>query len=338
MVTIKDVAREAGVSVTTASRGLNNHSDVAETTRVRVHAAASTLGYHPNAAARSLQNRRANAVGLAIPLTIHRAQDPFWFDFIGGMASACADRGIDLMISGVDGRHGPESFQRLLRGNRVDGMLICDIRQEDPRIAALQRQHVPFVAFGRTTGPHNYAYIDVDGEAGVIEAMDHLIQLGHRRTAYLGIDAGFGFAHYRAEGYRKALVHAGIAHDRRMVHEGLDERTVGPVLDALLRSPRRPTAILAAADVLAVATLKMAKDRGFSIPRDLSVIAFDDSPIVRHAEPAITAISQPNRRLGEEGAILLMDRVNDPGSPLVQRLVTPKFVKRNSTAPPVSPG
>ncbi len=334
MVTIKDVAREAGVSVTTASRGLNNHDDVAEATRNRVRDAASALGYHPNTAARSLQNRRANAIGLAIPLTLHRAQDPFWFSFIGGMASACAGRGMDLLVSEVQGRDDGEAFHRLLRGQRIDGILICDIRCNDERIAVLQHHHFPFVAFGRTTGPHNYAYIDVDGEAGVVEAVEHLIELGHRSIAFLGIDPTFGFAHYRVTGYRKALERAGIMEDRCLIHEGLDEHTVVPVLHALLNSRQRPTAVLAAADVLALATLKTARDHGLAIPRDLSVVAFDDSPIVHHADPALTAISQPNRRLGEEGAILLMDQVDHPDGPLVQRLITPTVIRRLSTAAP----
>lgn len=334
MVTIKDVARKAGVSITTASRGLNNHDDVAEATRTRVRDAASALGYHPNAAARSLQNRRAHAIGLAIPLTLHRAQDPFWFSFIGGMASTCAERGMDLMVSGVTGQDDGKAFQRLLRGGRVDGILICDIRRKDHRIALLQQHRFPFVAFGRTIGPHDYAYIDVDGEAGVVEAMEYLIQLGHRSIAFLGTDPDFGFAHYRLAGYRKALSHAGIADDHQMVYEGLDERTVVPVLQALLGHAHPPTAILAAADVLALAALKTARERGISIPRDLSLIAFDDSPIVRHAEPALTAIRQPNRRLGEEGAALLMDQVANPGGPLIQRLVTPRVIRRASTAAP----
>ena len=103
MATIKDIAREVGLSVTTVSRALNGHDDVAEDTKVRVRDVARALDYHPNAVARSLQNSRANAVGLVIPSTLHRTYDSFWLEFIGGMATVCARHGLDLSLSGAGG-------------------------------------------------------------------------------------------------------------------------------------------------------------------------------------------------------------------------------------------
>src|SRR5579872_6335115 len=127
MATIRDVARVAGVSITTASRALNNYDDVAETTRGRVLEAARELDYHPNVAAQSLQNSRANAIGLIIPLGLHRAHDPFWFDFIGGMATSCAEHEVDLLVSAAaNGSTDGDHFRRLVRGKRVDGVLLCD--------------------------------------------------------------------------------------------------------------------------------------------------------------------------------------------------------------------
>src|SRR5947209_12483460 len=140
MVTIKDVAREAQVSVTTVSRALNNRLDVAEATRARIVAVAEALNYHPNVVAQSLQNNRANALGLLIPLALHRAQDPFWFDFIGGMASVTAQHGLDLLVSAADtAGKADRSFHRVLHGRRVDGLLICDVRKDDHRIGILRK-------------------------------------------------------------------------------------------------------------------------------------------------------------------------------------------------------
>lgn len=335
MVTIKDVAREAQVSVTTVSRALNNHLDVAEGTRDRIVAVAEALNYHPNVVAQSLQNSRANALGLLIPLSLHRAQDPFWFDFIGGMVSVCAQHGLDLLVSAADAAgKADRSFHRVLHGRRIDGLLICDIRKDDHRINILRKHNLPFVAFGRTVGDHDYAYIDVDGEAGVLQAMEHLLSLGHTRIAFFGVAPDFGFSYFRLAGYRKALARAGISYDPQFVLENLTEANAGNALRVLLSLPQRPTAVFVAADFLALTVLKTLRDLGCSVPGDLSISVFDDSTLVRHAEPPLTAVNQPNRRLGEEAAELLLARVANPGGPLLQRLIVPTLVPRGSTGEP----
>ncbi len=335
MATIKDVARHVGLSVTTVSRALNNYDDVAETTRERVRAVARTLDYHPNAVARSLQGSQTDTVGLVIPLALHRSYDAFWLEFIGGMVGACAPRGVDVLVSAAN-PHGDlgDGFERLVRGGRVDGLLVCDIRRADPRIAYLRGQNIPFVAFGRTLEEQDYPFIDVDGTAGVAAAVEHLIALGHRRIAYLGLDADFGFSPARFAGYRAALTRAGMDDDETLVCHGLTEETAARALVPLLARPDRPSAIFAGADFLALATLRAARAAGLDVPGDLSVAVFDDNPLVRHAEPSLTAVSQPNHHLGEEAAVLLLDRVADPARPPAQRLITPTLIVRRSTAFP----
>lgn len=335
MVTMKDVAGEVGLSVTTVSRALNNHDDVAERTRERIQAIAHRLDYHPDAMARSLQNRRSNAIGLVIPPFLHRAYDAFWLEFIGGTAASCGHSGADLLVSAVDSveqmNHG---FKRLVRGRRVDGLLLCDTRRNDPRIRYLQNHQLPFVSFGRTTGQQDYPYIDVDGAAGVMQAMEQLISLGHRRIAYMGVDPDFSFSHFRLSGYREALARAGIPCDPDLVHEGLSEVAATVVTAKLLDLRDRPTAVFTSADFLALAVLRTARFAGLAVPRDLSVAVFDDNLLVQHADPPLTAVNQPNRRLGEEAASLLLARIANPSFPLVQRLVVPSVIPRLSTAPP----
>jgi DNA-binding LacI/PurR family transcriptional regulator len=335
MVTIKDIAREVGLSVTTVSRALSDHDDVAEHTKARIREVADRLDYHPNAVARSLQNRRSNAIGLVIPPIFHRAYDAFWLEFIGGMATVCAQRGVDLLLSAIDApRELDLSLQRLVRSRRIDGVLICDVRRTDPRIAYLQKHDLPFVAFGRTIGEKNYSFIDVDGAAGVLQAISHVQTLGHRRIAFLDVDTSFSFAYFRLEGYREALARADVPFDPELVHEGLTEHSAVLAARRLFAMRNRPTAIFAAADYLALAVLKTAREAGLEIPRDLSLAVFDDNLVVQQADPPLTAIGQPNRRLGEEAADLLLARIARPDQPLAQRLVVPALTIRHSTAPP----
>jgi DNA-binding LacI/PurR family transcriptional regulator len=335
MVTMKDIAREVGLSVTTVSRALNNHDDVSLDTRKLVHEVARRLDYHPNAVARSLQNNRADTIGLLIPPILHRAYDAFWLDFIGGAASSCARFGSDLLLSAVSTSEGANhDFKRLARGRRIDGLLLCDIQQVDSRIEYLRQHHLPFVAFGRTMGPQDYSFIDVDGAAGVRQAVEHLVQLGHRRIAYLGVSPNFSFSSFRLRGYRDALARAGIGYDERLVHEGLTGPMATVVMSQLLAVSDRPTAVFASADFLALATVKTARSLALDVPDDLSVVVFDDGALVEQADPPLTAVNQPNRRLGEEAAELLLQRIEHKGAPLVQRLVVPSLTHRLSTAPP----
>ncbi len=149
-VTIKDVARQAGLSVTTVSRALNNYDDVAETTRVRVREVAAALDYHPSAFARNLQGSVANAIGLGIPNVLHRSYDMPWLEFIGGIGATCVEREVDLLVSTADVHDvDGQGFQRLVYERRVDGLIVCDIRRDDARIPYLHDRHLPFVAFGR---------------------------------------------------------------------------------------------------------------------------------------------------------------------------------------------
>ncbi len=331
--TARDIARHVGLSVTTVSRALNDHSDVAPATKAKIRAVANQLNYHPNAAARTLKINRANALGLDIPLGLHRSYDTIWLEFIGGMAASCARHGVDLLLSATDDtERTPASFERLVRGRRVDGVVVCDIRSDDSRVNWLLESDIPFVAFGRTVGQDDYCYVDVDGAAGAQEAVQYLIRLGHTRIAYLGLDATFGFSHFRRAGYHEAL-HSIRAHDPELEFEGLTEETAPAVARSVLSCPNRPTAVLASADFLALAVIRAAREAGLSVPTDLSVIVFDDNPSVQREDPPLTAVSQPNRRLGEEAGELLLDRLNRPEQGPGHRLIAPSLIIRSSTGP-----
>jgi LacI family transcriptional regulator len=332
--TVRDIAKQVGLSVTTVSRALNDHSDVAPATKARIRAVADRLNYHPNAAARTLKMDRANALGLVVPLGLHRSYDPFWLEFIGGMAATCARHGVDLLLSATDGMENARtSFLRLVQGRRVDGLVVCDIRTEDSRVAWLQELEIPFVAFGRTVGEARYWYVDVDGAAGALGAMLYLIHLGHRRIAYLGLDPTFGFSHFRLAGYREALQRSAIPYDADLISEGLTEETAQRAVEAMLGLSNPPTALLASSDFVALAALRAARHAGLSVPRDLSVIAFDDNLAVQRVDPPLTAVGQPNRRLGEEAGELLLDQLRQPERGPFHRLIDPSLIIRSSTGP-----
>jgi LacI family transcriptional regulator len=249
MTTIKNVAQRTGVSVTTVSRALNDYDDVAEDTRSRIKRTAELLDYHPNKVARSLQGSCTNVVALVVPFLLHRPYDAFWLEFLGGMAVRCADEGCDVLLSVSEAHDAPNpAFERLVRGHGVDGLILCDLRRNDARIGYMARHKLPFVAFGRTCGEQNYPFIDVDGDAGAYQAVQHLIGLGHRRIGYLGVDPSFSFSHFRLQGYCRALEQSECPRDPLLVREALSEENAEHAARAMLTLPGRPTAVFAAAD------------------------------------------------------------------------------------------
>ncbi|HVA88329.1 MAG TPA: LacI family DNA-binding transcriptional regulator [Chloroflexota bacterium] len=334
MASLKDVARAAGLSVTTASRALNNHGDVASSTRALVAQVALDLGYHPNHAARSLQGTFTDTIGLVIPRLVHRYVDSFWLEFIGGASAACADAGFDLLLSSGDNLSAEHAhYQRLIRTRRVDGVILCDIRVRDPRVTFLRSHAAPFVTFGRALGDNGYSWVDVDGAAGLRLAVQHLLALGHRRMAFLGTARDYSFSHFRFEGYQDSLLAAGIPYDNHLVVQDL---AVGADLDAplgrMLGLASPPTAIIACADFLAASALTTLRRLGRSVPEDLSLVAFDDTLVTQHAEPPLTTLRQDNHAIGSAVASLLIRQLRDPDRAPEHTLLQPQLVSRRSSS------
>jgi DNA-binding LacI/PurR family transcriptional regulator len=334
MTSLKDVARVANLSVTTASRALNNHGDVAPSTRALVAQVASDLGYHPNHAARSLQGTRAHAIGLVIPLLVHRYVDSFWQEFIAGVTTVCGDAGLDLVLCTGKDLHAEQAhYQRLVRSRRVDGVILCDLRVRDPRITFLRQGPAPFVALGRTLGPDDFSWVDVDGAAGVRKAVAHLLDLGHRRIGYLGTQRAFSFSHFRHEGYMDALLGASIPYDEQLVYQDLDVRSdLEAPIRSLLALPDPPTALIACADFLATNALRALRTQDLRVPDDLSLIAFDDTLVTQHAEPPLTTLRQDNQAIGTAVAGLLIRQLREPDRPPEHTLLQPSLVIRGSSS------
>ena len=334
MATIKDVARAADLSVTTVSRALNDHLDVAEATRAHVRGVAERLGYHPNHTARSLQGTRTDTIGLVIPQLMHRYVDSFWLEFIGGVTSVCSRAHLDLLISmGSSPAAEFEHYQRLVRSKRVDGVIVSDVRTDDRRIRFLRQCGAAFVAFGRTLDVDDYSWVDVDGAAGLHLALDHLLALGHRRIAFLGTDSAFTFSHFRLLGYRQALAGAGLPIDERLVFQNLDlQSDFEAVIDRALGVEAPVTAIVAGADFLASGVLRSLRRRGIRVPEDISLLAFDDTLVTEHADPPLCCLRQDNRAIGEHVAQLLCARLRGEDNGAHHALIQPDLVLRRSTA------
>ncbi len=334
-VTLKDLAEETGYSITTVSRALAGYSDVSPHTRQVILDAARRLGYQPNLLARQLQSRRTDTLGLVLPSYGPSFADAFFCEFLAGVGSAANHLSYDLLLSTEVAE--PEEltvYKRMVGGGRVDGMIVIRTWRHDPRILYLHEAGLPFVAFGRSETDFPFSYVDVDGELGLRLLSQHFIDRGHRRIGYVSAADHFMFARHRLAGYRQALAANGLPFDPQLVVTG--DMTQQSGLEGgrqLLQQEPRPTAILAANDLMALGVMMAVRQRGLRVGLDVAVGGYDDTPLARHADPPLTSVHQPIFAIGQQICQLLIEQIRSAQFTPVQHLLEPTLIVRESSGP-----
>jgi DNA-binding LacI/PurR family transcriptional regulator len=335
--TIVDVARRAGVSKGAVSFALNDRPGLAPQTRDRILAAARDLEWQPSTRARALSRSRAFAVGLVMRRSPELlGVDPWFPQFLAGVESVLAERGsaLVLQVVGDDDAAEAASYRRLATQGRVDGVFLNDMLVDDHRFAQLAGLGLPAVAVGRPVGPCPFPMVTVDDRQGVAATVEHLLVLGHRRIGFVGGVEGFVHSRSRRTAWRQALEAAGVAPGPELAAD-----FTGPggaaATRRLLDLADRPTAIVYASDVMAIAGMGVAIESGLAVPGDLSVVGFDDVPLAAHVVPPLTTVRHDAVAWGRTSAeVLLAVSEGRPASDVELPPATPVF--RASTAPPPS--
>ncbi|MBK9125761.1 MAG: LacI family DNA-binding transcriptional regulator [Chloroflexi bacterium] len=334
--TLKEIARATGYSITTVSRALGGFDDVSDRTRQVILEEAERQGYEPNLAARALQTRRTQTVGLITPLDGPRFPNPFFTEFVAGVGHTVGMAHFDLLLS-TNVSNGSElnAYRRLIGGRRVDGMIVLRTKVDDERIHFLSRSNIPFVVFGRTENVDEYVFIDVDGEAGQAALTRHFIGLGHRRIAYLAPPSELMFAHYRRRGYERAMQDAGLTIDQALVVETeLTERAGSQAAKRLLDLADPPTAIMTGNDQVAFAVMGAVQERGLLVGQDIAVGGFDDVSSAEHIHPGLTTVHQPIFDIAQRCATILLQLIAGVAIASRATLIEPELVIRASSGPP----
>jgi LacI family transcriptional regulator len=330
-VTLNDVALLAGVDRSVVSRVVNDDPrlNVRPETRKRVRETIEKLGYRPNAAARSLRTARAYMFGLLIP----DFANPVYAEIIKGAEQAAGTLGYGLMTASSAGvRLGLAHYLDLLGQGRVDGLLFAG-EESGHELAQLRTSQVPWVLVNRTlAGSHRYVILD--DERGSELAVEHLVELGHRRIAHLAGPAGADTGRRRLDGYLAAMHAADLPVGPHSVEHADYTPAGGAVaLDRLLTGPTPPTAVFVANVASAVGALHAVHARGLSVPADLSVVAIHDIPLASHLVPALTTVRMPLEELGRRALQLLAQ--HGPDDSITEVVTEPvELVVRGSTAPP----
>ena len=332
-VTRDDVAREAGVSPATVSYVINNGPrPVATETRQRVEAAIDRLGYHPNAVARSLRLQRTSILGLILPDT----QNPYFAEVIRGVEKVTFEKGYSLMLCHSD--YDPKRevhYTNVLQTERTAGVLWFPATSDPQPAYMLKEYGIPFVLLDRIVGDPSYPAVITNNFRGGYLAVQHLIQLGHRRIGCIARPIDLYHSQERVRGYQAALSDHGIPIDESYIVRGGFHLADGhAAASQLFDLDPPPTAIFAYNDFMAIGALRAAPDHHLSIPDDISIVGFDDIPQSSYTYPALTTIRQPKFDMGQHGAELLLsiitagDLPSHAGQPLEVELI-----RRESTAP-----
>lgn len=333
--TLKALAAELGLSITTVSRALGGYSDVAEATRLRVVAAAEAADYVPNIAGKMLVSGRSGFVGFLLPLRDSQIFDPFLGEYIIGLSAGLAERGRDLFMTTVSSTQTELSvLQHIVESGRADAMVLTRIAEEDERVNYLLQRGFPFVAHGRTLNHSGYSWIDSNGQQAFSDLFNWLYDLGHRRIGLLSITEAMTFRRYREEGLFTAIQKKGDSEVTLTTQHvpRFDTETWGAAIDSMLCGADRPTAIIALTDELALSVLEHAAALGVDVPGSLTVTGFDNIPSAQFSIPALTTFDQSIRTTAQQMAGLLLDTLDSPQG-VQQQLVSPILIKRESHGP-----
>lgn len=342
-ITIRELAKRSGVSVGTVSRALNGYADVNPETRERIMELARTLDYTPSASARSLVTQRSHLIGVFLETGEGHPdlQHPFFHEVLVGLKRTLGAHGFDLLLFASErpgnGYGGDHTYLKRAQHHNVDGVVLMGMDPEDAEIRRMVRSGLPAIGVDVELDGPRAGYVISDNAAGVGAAMRHLHDLGHRRIATITglVETRPGAERLRA--YRDALKQLGIGYRDEYVAYGDFYVDSGEAATArLLALDEPPTAIVAASDLMVLGGLRAAARAGVEVPRQLSLVGYDDIQLAGHVHPPLTTVRQDKAGLGAAAGEALIAAIERGEAPAPVTSLPTTLVVRGTTAPPAS--
>jgi len=301
--TIKDVAKEAGVSIATVSRIVNDiPGQYNEKTKKRVVQTIEKLNYQPNAIARSLRNRKTRTIGFAVP-----GLQPFFAEVLEGVQSVARKKGYSIVLCNTD--YDPKQEEayvvNLLEG-RVDGVIFTSGVMQDEHILRLKEEGIPIVLIEKFMQNSDIPAVVIDNLSAAKKGVKHLLSLGHRKIGYISAPLELLSLRERFEGYKQALLESRVPYDSSVVYiektiKKEDLRSGYKIMKRILQQGNFPKVFFIVSDTLAIGAIKAIKDFGMKVPDDIAIVGFDDIDIASFSDPPLTTMVQPKYQMGAKG-------------------------------------
>ncbi|NYE95295.1 DNA-binding LacI/PurR family transcriptional regulator [Psychromicrobium silvestre] len=333
--TIGDIAAKAGVSKGAVSFALNNRPGVSDQTRARIRQVAADLSWRPHSAARALSGSKTDVVGLVLARPARTlGVEPFFSRLISGLQAGLSAHGMALQMRIVEDTAAEiEVYRQWWNENRVDAVILVDLQEDDQRIAELDELGLPAVVIGGPARHGGVSSVWADDAEAMLSVVDYLAALGHRRIGHISGMPNFVHTRRRVEALAASAERLGLESIESLFTDFSDSQGAA-ITRRLLARKQRPTALIYDSDVMALAGLGVAMEMNVEVPGQLSIVAFDDSPLTQLTHPAMTALSRDTFLYGEQAASVLIRLLADPETQIDEQSQTPTLTIRASTAPP----
>lgn len=334
MVTIKDIAKAAGVSPSTVSRVISNHSRISKATSAKVKRIMEEMGYHPNVMAKSLVSKTTNTLAIVLPRPAEELfQDFFFGELLRGILAYSTKAGYDMLLAAATSpTDEQETISRLVLGRRVDGVVLLSSRQDDPLIKMLADHNFPTVLIGRTEGYDNVITVDTDNVQAAFDATTHLIKQGHSKIGFVIGSPKLTVSVDRMEGYSKAMQQAELPINPEWIIDSEFLQQSGfRAMSFVMNIPDRPTAFVVIDDFTAFGVLRGLTDLGFQVPNDISLISFNNIALAELASPAISSVDIGTYQLGYTASHLLVRRLQENSDYQTRNIIPHRLVVRESS-------
>ena len=327
-ITIKDVAREAGVSIMTVSRVINNKDYIADSTRKKVQAALDKLNYMPNISARNLVTKKTDFLGLVVP----DISNPFFGELVKASEKIAKERGYSIILGDSDGSVEAEAdYIDAFRGRMCGAIILVAPRVEDRVLQDLNRE-IPLILVDRKVDDDDIVQVYLDNARGAYTAVRYLLELGHRRIGFVMGPANVPNSYRRKNGYIDALKDFGIEYDPELEYQGeFIAETGKQAFRKFISLKEPPTAVFNSNDMMAFGFVQSAREAGYAIPEDFSVVGFDDIFLSSLMEPALTTVRYPFIEMGKEAINLLLDSLDTNEKVKMKKNLEHELIIRKST-------
>lgn len=327
-VTIKDIAREADVSVTTVSRVINNKPDVGDDTRAKILKIIDEMNYNPNSVARGLVMQKTNTLGLIIP----DISNPFFPEIARAVEDKAQKLGYSVIFFNTDNHLEREKKAvELFKSKQVDGLIVSLSVGNEEILKNLKKANYPVVQIDRSVLNHSYPLVSIDNQHSAYQMVEFMLKKGHRRIAHISGDLNTTTARDRMAGYKKALKDYEIEIEKDLIIEGDYTQHSGfEAMQKLLKLKKRPTAVFAANDLSAAGVYKALFAANLSIPEDMAVAGHDDIDIASLLRPELTTMRQPKYSLGEKAVTVLLKMINKKELEIEDQILKPNLIIRES--------
>ncbi|APC49553.1 LacI family DNA-binding transcriptional regulator [Virgibacillus halodenitrificans] len=336
-VTIKDVAKKANVSPSTVSRVISNSPRISENTKRKVHQVMKELGYHLNYNAHVLAQQKTRTIGIVMKKSASDSlHDPFFPEVLRGISAYCNKEDYNITLTtGESEEEIYENVVKMVRGKRVDGMIVTYSKRGDKVIPYLIESKVPFVLVGR---PNDYAdkimFVDNDNVKSAEEATDYLIGLGHQTVGYIGGDLEYEVSNDRLKGYQHALTKNKLPLKEEYVANSDINSELDDILSRFMNLNRPPTALVVTDDLVAMKVLQICRKEGIDVPEELSIISFNNALIAQLSSPALTSVDTQVFLLGHEAAKCVVQEIKET-SAYKKSIIIPTVIKRRESCQPL---